>query len=60
MAATWMTLDDVCDELGVSRSTIDKWRVTGRGPVFRRLPSGKLRIRRADYEAWLDALPEVA
>lgn len=57
---TWMTLEEACDELGITRSTMDKWRVTGRGPAWRKLPSGRLRIKRTDFEAWLDALPEVA
>jgi excisionase family DNA binding protein len=60
MAGAWMTLEEVCDEIGVSRSTIDKWRAKGKGPAWRRLPSGRLRIRRQDLDAWLDALPEVA
>lgn len=57
---TWMTLDEVCEELQVTRSTLDKWRVKGSGPAFRKLPSGRLRIRRADFEAWLEQLPEAA
>lgn len=57
---SWMTLPEVCDELGVARSTIDDWRATGRGPQFVRLPNGQLRIRRADFDAWLANLPVVA
>ena len=60
MVGDWMTLEDVCEELGVTRSTIDKWRAKGKGPLWRKLPSGRLRIRRVDFDAWLDALPEVA
>jgi excisionase family DNA binding protein len=60
MAGAWMTLEEVCEEIGVSRSTLDKWRVKGKGPTWRKLPSGRLRIRRQDLDAWLDALPEVA
>jgi predicted DNA-binding transcriptional regulator AlpA len=56
----WMTYEEVLAEVGVTRSTMDKWRVTGRGPKFKKLPNGKLRARRADVEQWLDLLPEVA
>jgi predicted DNA-binding transcriptional regulator AlpA len=55
-----MTYEEVLAEVGVTRSTMDKWRVTGRGPKFKKLPNGKLRARRADVEQWLDLLPEVA
>lgn len=56
----WMTVADVMTELDVARSTLDKWRATGRGPRFKKLPNGELRLKRADYEAWLDQLPEAA
>jgi predicted DNA-binding transcriptional regulator AlpA len=57
----WMTLAEVLDHLGgVSRSTFDEWRVSGRAPRCKKLPNGKVRVRRSDLEAWLDALPEAA
>jgi len=55
-----MTMVEVCEALGVARSTIDEWRATGRGPRFVRLPNGQLRIRRVALEAWLETLPKVA
>ena len=54
-----MTVADVCDNLGISRSTWDKWRQRRRGPQAIRLPNGELRIRRSEFESWLLSL-EVA
>ena len=52
----WHTIVEVCDELGIGRSTMDDWRRSGRGPEFLRLPNGSLRIRRRVLDAWTDAL----
>lgn len=57
---TWLSVGRVCAELGVSRSTFDKWRAKGVAPVARKLPNGQLRITAADLQAWLDNLVEVA
>jgi transcriptional regulator with XRE-family HTH domain len=54
-----MSQQDVLAELGISRSTLHKWRIEGRGPSFRKLPNGELRIRRADLHAWFLTLEEV-
>ena len=54
----FMTLPDVCAEIGVSRSTMDKWRLDGRAPAFRKLPNGSLRVAVDVFEAWLDQLPD--
>ncbi|MVO84538.1 MULTISPECIES: helix-turn-helix transcriptional regulator [Streptomyces] len=48
-----LTVDEVCSELGVARSTFYDWRQKGRGPRCIRLPNGSLRIRRRDLENWL-------
>nr|WP_216217580.1 helix-turn-helix domain-containing protein [Amycolatopsis aidingensis] len=55
-----LTVDEVCEELDIARSTFDDWRAKGRGPKCLKLPNGKLRIRRSDYETWLDSCMEVA
>jgi predicted DNA-binding transcriptional regulator AlpA len=55
----WMTIVEVCTDLGVGRSTMDDWRRDGRGPRFVRLPNRSLRIRALAYEAWLETM-EVA
>jgi predicted DNA-binding transcriptional regulator AlpA len=58
---TWLSLEDFCEELGVPRSTAYKWcaagPASGKFPRCRRLPNGKLRIRRDWLEEWLDGLP---
>ena len=48
----WMTYEDVRADLDVARSTLDDWRRSGRGPTFKRLPNGQLRIRTSAYHAW--------
>lgn len=54
-----LTVDEICADLEISRSTFYEWRAKGKAPRIIRLPNGKLRIRQADYEAWLQTL-EVA
>jgi excisionase family DNA binding protein len=51
----WLTMREVCAQLGVSRSTIDDWRRRGAGPEFKRLPNGSLRIRQSTLDEWVDA-----
>lgn len=53
----WLTVQEILDELGIPRRTWQRWRALGRTPKhMTRLPNGELRIRRADYDAWLDEL----
>lgn len=54
--SAWLTYHDALAEIEVPRKTMDAWRRTGRGPHFRKLPSGQLRIRRDELETWLDGL----
>ncbi|NYI99576.1 excisionase family DNA binding protein [Nocardioides thalensis] len=54
-----LTVDEVCTELGVARSTFHDWRAKGRGPRCIKLPNGKLRIRRADFDKWLSEHEDV-
>lgn len=60
MRTTWMTVQEMLDDLGVARSSFDRWVVTGRGPRLVKLPNGQLRCRRSDYDAWLETLELVA
>ena len=53
--AAHLTVDDLCRELGIARSTFYDWRMARRAPRCIRLPNGSLRIRRTDLENWLDA-----
>jgi excisionase family DNA binding protein len=55
-----LTVQDICSELGISRSTFYEWRAKGRGPRCIRLPNGELRIRREALERWLDSLESAA
>lgn len=62
----YLTVDQALAELNadipageqIARSTWQRWRATGRGPKVIRLPNGKLRIRRGDFEAWLASLED--
>jgi predicted DNA-binding transcriptional regulator AlpA len=53
-----LTIPEVCEDLGIARSTFYSWRATGKGPRCLRLPNGEIRIRRSDYERWLDSFEE--
>ena len=59
-AAGVLTIAQLCKELGISRSTFYEWRAKGRAPRCIKLPNGQIRIRRAEFERWLDSLEEVA
>ena len=54
-----LTIDELCQELGVARSTFYDWRATHKGPRCIKLPNGKLRVRRADLERWLAGLEDL-
>ncbi|MEU0406761.1 helix-turn-helix domain-containing protein [Streptomyces griseorubiginosus] len=49
-----LTLAEICKDLKISRSTFYDWRAKGRAPRCIKLPNGDLRIRRSDYEHWLN------
>lgn len=55
-----LTVEQLCAELQVARSTFYQWRQVGRGPRCVRLPNGAIRVRRADLDAWLAALVDAA
>lgn len=55
-----MTITDVCEELGISRSTFYDWRKKRTAPPCLRLPNGDLRVRRTDFDDWLSSLCEGA
>ena len=48
-----LTIADLCEELGIARSTFYDWRAKGRAPKCIKLPNGDLRIRRIEFERWL-------
>ena len=43
------------DFLGVTRSALQKWRITGSGPKFVRISSRCVRYRRQDLVEWAQA-----
>jgi predicted DNA-binding transcriptional regulator AlpA len=51
-----LTIADLCQELGISRSTFYDWRAKRKAPKCFKLPNGDLRIRRTDFEDWLCSL----
>ena len=55
-----LTIAELCDELGVARSTFYDWRAKGAAPRCMKLPNGELRIRRTDLDQWLTTLEGVA
>jgi excisionase family DNA binding protein len=57
---TRLTIAEICDDLGVFRSTFYEWRTKGRAPHCIKLPNGDIRINRAEYERWLTTLEEAA
>jgi len=56
----WLTIEEVCDRLQVSRSTYEKWRARGVAPRARRMPNGRVLTKATDVEQWLEELPEAA
>ena len=54
-----LTISEICDELGVARSTFYEWRAKGRAPRCIKLPNGDLRIRRAELDRWLEEREQV-
>lgn len=48
-----MTVSEVCEELGIARSTWEKWRARRVAPPAIVLPNGSLRVRRNELEDWL-------
>ncbi|MER7363238.1 helix-turn-helix transcriptional regulator [Nonomuraea wenchangensis] len=51
----WLTLDEVCTKLKVSRRTWDRWQERGQAPRSIRLPgNGPYRIRPEWLQEWLD------
>jgi excisionase family DNA binding protein len=52
----WLTVEEVCTELKISRRTFDRWRALGTGPRCKRLAgNGTVRVRRSWLDEWLDA-----
>ncbi|WP_166353618.1 helix-turn-helix domain-containing protein [Phytoactinopolyspora limicola] len=54
-----LTVADICEELGISRSTFYEWRAKKTAPPCFKLPNGEIRIRRDDLERWLEGRTEL-
>ena len=59
-ACEQLTVEQVCRELQIARSTFYQWRQVGKAPRCVRLPNGAIRIRRDDLDLWLAALEDAA
>ncbi|GAB2443372.1 hypothetical protein GCM10027187_02560 [Streptosporangium sandarakinum] len=55
-----LTIADICEDLGISRSTFYDWRAKHRAPKCITLPNGSLRVRRSEYERWLASREDIA
>ncbi|GGX05382.1 helix-turn-helix transcriptional regulator [Streptomyces noursei] len=47
-----LKLADVLEEMEMSRAAFYRMRARGQAPRIYKLPSGQLRVRRADLDAW--------
>ena len=50
----WLTVDQVCAELKISRRTWDRMRANGTAPHCKKM-GGSLRIRRDWFTEWAEA-----
>jgi predicted DNA-binding transcriptional regulator AlpA len=55
---THLTIAEFCEEMCIARSTFYDWRAKRRAPRCIKMPNGELRIRRSEFERWLDSLEE--
>ena len=50
-----LNVEQVVEELGISRYTFYRWRCTRKGPDALKLPNGQIRVRRSALESFLSA-----
>lgn len=53
-----LTIAEFCEEMCIARSTFYDWRAKRRAPRCIKMPNGELRIRRSEFDRWLDSLEE--
>lgn len=51
-----LTVEEICDDLGISRRTFYEWRAKGKAPECTSLPNGELRVTRDEYARWYASL----
>ncbi|AXK45493.1 helix-turn-helix transcriptional regulator [Brachybacterium saurashtrense] len=49
----WLSTDQAAQYLGYREGTLRVWRAKDQGPAYTRTPSGSIRYRIEDLEAWL-------
>ncbi|MFE2486136.1 helix-turn-helix transcriptional regulator [Streptomyces mirabilis] len=55
-----LTVAEVITDLKVAPSTFYRWRQLGKAPRAIKLPNGDVRIRRSEYERWLEEREDAA
>ena len=55
----YLSTREAAHYLGLSARTLNRYRVSGDGPVFHRF-GGRVRYRRADLDAWAQARRRVS
>ena len=50
---TLLSTRQVAEYCGISPRTLEKWRISGQGPVYRKV-GRQVRYDQADIDAWLD------
>ena len=51
----WLTVEEVCTELKISRRTVDRCRALGKGPRSKRIGGdGPVRVRRSWLDEWAE------
>ncbi|NUP62614.1 MAG: helix-turn-helix domain-containing protein [Nonomuraea sp.] len=55
-----LKLPEVLAEIKMSRAAFYRMRARGQAPLIRKLPSGQVRVSRADLDAWWERCEERA
>jgi predicted DNA-binding transcriptional regulator AlpA len=53
----YLSEHEVSELTGISIKTLQRWRLAGKGPKFRKLGGRSVRYLVSDIEAWLQAQP---
>jgi excisionase family DNA binding protein len=49
-----LNIAETAKYLGVPARTLDRWRISGQGPVFIKLGPRQVRYRKVDLDRWMD------
>jgi excisionase family DNA binding protein len=52
----WLTVDEFCAEMRITRRTFERWRQRGTAPRVKQPggPNGPIRIKRSWFDEWLE------